>query len=80
MPGFLCCGASMQGVLDWMHCHRCCQVLVCPDKKQPEENKDKASLGYDEQVRHHRRWLHEFARTAGATLLTSAHAWCSAPW
>jgi hypothetical protein len=29
------------------------QVLVCPDKKRPDENKDKASLGYDEQVCRH---------------------------
>ncbi|WIA28952.1 hypothetical protein OEZ86_011475 [Tetradesmus obliquus] len=34
------------GTLDYM----APEVLVCPDKKQPEENKDKASLGYDEQV------------------------------
>jgi hypothetical protein len=27
-----------------------CQVLVCPDKRQPEENKDKASIAYNTQV------------------------------
>jgi hypothetical protein len=32
-------------------------VLVCPDKKRPDENKDKASLGYDEQVGRHSQGL-----------------------
>jgi hypothetical protein len=34
-------------------CCHFCQVLVCPDKKRPDENKGKASLGYDEQVCKH---------------------------
>lgn len=27
------------------------QVLICPDKRRPEENKDKALLAYTAQVR-----------------------------
>jgi hypothetical protein len=59
----------MRGFLDCVLLYNCCcrQVLVCPDKKRPEENKDKASLGYDEQVRQHCQaaaqvqlgWMHQ---------------------
>lgn len=31
--------------------HELLQVLVCPDKKRPDENKDKASFGYNKQVK-----------------------------
>ena len=43
---FVLSGLLIAGTLDYM----APEVLVCPDKRAPEENKDKALLAYTSQV------------------------------
>lgn len=44
------------GTLDYM----APEVLICPDKRAPDENKDKVLLGYTAQASQ-RLWMHTHA-------------------